>query len=51
MVACYIQAFDLITLAADSEIISVKDNPARIKIRAFSREALRCDVIGEAKCT
>lgn len=50
MVACYAQAFDLITLPADNEITSVKDNTARIKISAFSREALKCGVIGEAKC-
>lgn len=50
MVACYAQAFDLITLPADNELISVKDNTARIKISALSRKAPRCDVIKEAKC-
>ena len=50
MVACYAQAFDLRTSPADNEIISVKDSIARIKISTFSREALRCDMIGEAKC-
>lgn len=50
MVACYAQDFDLITLPADNEIISVKDNTARIKVSAFSRKALRCEVIGEEKC-